>query len=843
MEEIATPGVYIGPSRYLRWVLDLCIERNVDTREVLRHSPETEVGVVAGIEWNTFLMVFANLGQYFSATDLRLAGRSSWTHASFRSEALAGRALGQPQLQFRSVCGEAGLLSRLFPIDLGLEDIARGHLRLSLTMRDALPPCTNFQTVLAGQLEGIPESLGETTAEVTLLPTAAGATFEIWYEAGALPLARLQKFLRSPLTTWEAARELALISDQLLEKDRQIATAETSLRDGRNQARAAAAHTAFVETNMAEVIWRLSPDLHIQSVSQSIERQLGHLPAAVTGRHIRQYLAPTSVDTFLSSTALVATTPKATTRIEVNLMHQDGSTLAAELELFAADPGSAVLAVPLITVISRNIAERRRHELRHRQQDDYLDTIVRNVAEGIVTVDYDDTIRHVNPALGRLMGRSTETLPGHRLTNLIPGIDTMAPGDTTLQTTRADGEQLTLEARCVHWDGGRRTWMLRDVSLPARLEAERQSLTSALQGAQRMDAIGQLTGGIAHDFNNLLVAINGYAELGLDPHTDADTLRQYFQEIRAAGERAAEMTHRLLAFSRRDPSHREVVDVNEMIRGIEKMIDRLLPELIHVRFVPDLRAPSILADAGQIEQVIVNLAVNARDAMPNGGRLTIAVDQQDAGQGVVIIRVEDTGGGMAPSTRARIFEPFFTTKPEGTGTGLGMAVVKSIVDDHHGTIQIDSKPGSGTRIDVILPLVENIPTTVGDIAQNPAVGGTETILLVEDNDQVRRMARLMLESVGYRTVVASNGSEALQSYTRHRQDIEVVVMDVMMPGVNGDAVMLEMRRQNPRLPVLLTSGYDHPALTGDLIDFIKKPYSARRLREQVRTLIDRAKAP
>jgi signal transduction histidine kinase/CheY-like chemotaxis protein len=399
------------------------------------------------------------------------------------------------------------------------------------------------------------------------------------------------------------------------------------------------------------------------------------------------------------------------------------------------------------------------------------------------------------------------------------------------------------------------TWIIRDITFRTRIEEERKALEQQLQAAQRMDSIGQLTGGIAHDFNNLLVAINGYAELGLASTEGEATLKQYMEEILQAGERAADMTNKLLAFSRRQIIEPKPLQINQLIYGIEKIIHRLLPEHISTRFVPDPTDPTIVADPGQIEQVVVNLAVNARDAMPHGGQLLISIARTSLEKGdikrsyqrpgnFVIIRVEDTGSGMSGDIRKRLFEPFFTTKPEGAGTGLGMAVVFGIVKQHDGFIDVESKPEAGSKIEIYLPLAG-----AHDFEHNPlenssaSSGGHETILLVEDNPHVRDLARLILSDAGYLVIEANDGVDAIDVFKASADTIDLVIMDVVMPRLGGKQVMKQMKQIDPDARILFTSGYSSGGIHTNFIleqglDFIPKPYGAGKLRERVRSILD-----
>jgi signal transduction histidine kinase/CheY-like chemotaxis protein len=349
---------------------------------------------------------------------------------------------------------------------------------------------------------------------------------------------------------------------------------------------------------------------------------------------------------------------------------------------------------------------------------------------------------------------------------------------------------------------------------------ERKALEKQLRQLQKMEAVGQLSGGIAHDFNNLLGVILGYSELleeGLGRNTK---LRKTAQEIKKAGQRAASLTRQLLAFSRQQMLEPKVLNLNSVVTDTEKMLRRLIGEHIDItsRLAPDLW--QVKADQGQIEQVIMNLAVNARDAMPDGGKLTIetrniVLDEEYAlhhqptvpGKYVEMV-ITDTGTGMDAQTQSHIFEPFFTTKELGKGTGLGLATVYGVVKQSGGYIWVYSEPGLGSTFRVYLPRVEEgvLQSGPGDSSNAPA-RGSETILLVEDEESLRTLTRTILEQNGYTVLEASGGEEALEIVRRHTRPIDLLLTDMVMPGMNGYAVARSLALVRPGLKIVYMSGY------------------------------------
>ena len=395
---------------------------------------------------------------------------------------------------------------------------------------------------------------------------------------------------------------------------------------------------------------------------------------------------------------------------------------------------------------------------------------------------------------------------------------------------------------------------------PARLAVvedvtERRRLEEQLRQALKMEAVGQLAGGIAHDFNNLLTAIIGYATL-LDRALPAEVdVREEVHEIIGAARRAGNLTHQLLAFSRKQVLRPTVLDVNVVVRDMERILQRVIGEHItlHTKLEPDLLY--VLADASQLEQVIMNLAVNARDAMPAGGRITIetanvpldtelALAHPESDPGMqVLLAVSDTGQGMTPDVKAHLFEPFFTTKEVGKGTGLGLATVYGIVRQSDGLIAVDSEPGRGTRFRLYFPSAEPVLSTRTETPLEPAKAGTGTVLLVEDEPGVRHLARDVLSRYGYRVIEAADGSEALRLAEAETEKIDLLLTDVVMPGMSGPELARRFRELRPELRVLFASGYADDAVVAhgvrhDGVPFLQKPFEPDDLVRRVREVLD-----
>jgi PAS domain S-box-containing protein len=385
---------------------------------------------------------------------------------------------------------------------------------------------------------------------------------------------------------------------------------------------------------------------------------------------------------------------------------------------------------------------------------------------------------------------------------------------------------------------------------------ERKHLEEQLRQSQKMEAVGRLAGGVAHDFNNLLMVMSGAADLGLERLAEGHPTRAELVQITDAAQRGASLTRQLLVFSRRQVIEPRLLDVNAVIGNVRDMLQRLVGEDVRIVQVTDSAPASVLADGGQLEQILMNLAANARDAMPRGGTLTIRTARVSVGDGhersspsvppgtYVSLTVSDTGVGMDASIKAHLFEPFFTTKPTGEGTGLGLAAVYGIVQQSDGHIVVSSEPGQGTTVTMLLPFVED--TSVPDLPVFKPVrlpGGTETILVVEDESMVRDLVVRILQRNGYEVIGAGSLKEALTEIQSRQAGIDLLLTDVVMPVDSGPKVAERLRKYFPDLPVLYMSGYTDAALGvyGVLnpgISLLQKPFSSAQLLTNVREMLD-----
>lgn len=489
-----------------------------------------------------------------------------------------------------------------------------------------------------------------------------------------------------------------------------------------------------------------------------------------------------------------------------------------------------------------------------------LRSVLSSVGEAILTIDERGVIGSANTAAVTQFGYAEDELIGQNICLLMPEphgeahdgslasyLETVVleliGASREVECRRRDGSIFPADFTVTEFwlDGERRfTGVLRDIT-------ERQRLQSQFIQAQKMEAIGRLAGGVAHDFNNLLTIISGYCDLLMSDIPPGGKGRESIATIRDAGERAARLTQQLLAFSRKAVIEPKLIDLNELVSDSARLLRRLIGEDIILAVITDQMPVHVKADPGQLEQVIMNLVVNARDAMPTGGRLTIETSitstAENASSRIACLSVSDTGHGMSDEVKGMIFEPFFTTKGVGRGTGLGLAVVHGVVSQNGGRIAIESTVGAGTTFQIQLPLITDATSAAAVDSMRFAAQGSETILLVEDDEAVRKITRISLQSQGYTVLEADGGTAALRIVESYAGDIHLLVSDVVMPEMGGRQLLNAVRQYRPELRVLFMSGYtDDAVLLHGVVEatdaFIQKPFTPLSLARKVRDVID-----
>ncbi len=551
--------------------------------------------------------------------------------------------------------------------------------------------------------------------------------------------------------------------------------------------------------------------------------------------------------------------------VEFLLMTKSGKSLIVEGNIHCSIVDGVAVAT---RGIFRDITE-------HRHATEFVKNVLESVDEGFTVINPQYRILSANKAYADKLKMSVQDIIGkycyevsHRIT--MPCFE--AGEDCAVRKAFETGARHT--AIHVHYDKDGSALYIETKAFPLKdslgrivsaIEihndvTEKKRLEDQLRHAQKMEAIGTLAGGIAHDFNNILTAIIGYGTLLQLKIPANDALRSYVDQILTSTERAASLTQSLLAFSRKQPMHFKTVDLVALVERAQKLLSRLIGEDIDIKIVANRTPVMIKADIGQIEQVLMNLAANARDAMPKGGLLTIETTIADLnaefirtyGYGKVgtygLLHVSDTGTGMEEMTLKRIFEPFYTTKEVGKGTGLGLSIVYGIIKQHGGYINASSEPGKGTTFMLYVPLIsapleDALPAEPDDLE-----GGLATILVAEDDDNVRNLTHAVLEGFGYTVIDAVDGEDALKKFKEHEKEIQLLCMDILMPKKNGTEVYETIKQDHPDVKALFTSGYSSDLMRakGILVDdagFLAKPVSPRDLLKHVRKILDAGPGP
>jgi PAS domain S-box-containing protein len=511
--------------------------------------------------------------------------------------------------------------------------------------------------------------------------------------------------------------------------------------------------------------------------------------------------------------------------------------------------------------IIHDITDRVRAERQLVESEANYRRALEHASDAIVVSDRQGVILEVNARTEEILGYNREAIVGKRLEDFVSPeererkplrLRELVEGRSLLaerRLQRRSGSMVEVEISARDLGDGRFQAIVRDIS-------ERRRLEEQLRQAQKMEAVGQLTGGIAHDLNNLLTVVLANSEMmAAALPSGTDDLRSDLGELQAAARRGAQMIRKLLSFSRHAPLTYQVLDLGRVVEDLLGTLRRLLPAHIEVDIVREQAPTKVLADAGAIEQVVLNLATNARDALPRGGRLRLETRKVDVARppdgalpgSYACLSMIDNGVGMEDRVKARVFEPFFTTKPPGEGSGLGMSMIYGLTQQHGGFVELESELGRGTTVRVFFPLArDDQPLAELTVAPTGLRGGSERILLVEDEDGLRRVAQRALEKVGYKVITASDGVEALDAYRSHARDVDLIITDVVMPKLGGLALYRTLRQDGHTVAFLFTSGYAaHEIMRGDLPDgelaLLQKPWTLADLTHRVRDVLDRAR--
>lgn len=528
--------------------------------------------------------------------------------------------------------------------------------------------------------------------------------------------------------------------------------------------------------------------------------------------------------------------------------------------------------------LEAEIQERRRAEEERRQSEEKYRTLLENIEDGFYEVDLKGNFTFFNSAMEKLLGRARHEMLGMNYREYMDESNVRQVFDCFNKIFRTGEAEKGFTWELVAKDGTQRTvdssvslvrdkdgapigfqGVARDITDRKKAESEKQRLELQLRHSQKMEAIGTLAGGVAHDFNNLLAGILGYASMLKSMGMPGDPVAKAAEVIEKAGQRASQLTQQLLGFARKGKMQNAPVDLHSTVQEVVALLSRTIDK--NITIIQKLRAPmaAILGDPGQLQQVILNLAVNARDAMPNGGNLIFETDIMDldgrtalrfdempAGR-YLVLSVSDTGCGIPKELQERVFEPFFTTKEQGKGTGMGLAMVYGIVKNHGGTVTLYSEEQCGTRFQVYLPLSQEISPAAAASETAAPIMGSGRILVVDDEEVVRDMASDLLKALGYDVIAVSDGVEAVEYYKHHGDGIALAVIDMIMPRMGGRECFRELKKMNPDVKAILSTGYSRDGAAQEILDegmlgFAQKPYRMRQLSEVVASAMSASSA-
>jgi PAS domain S-box-containing protein len=626
------------------------------------------------------------------------------------------------------------------------------------------------------------------------------------------------------------------------------------------------AHHAAVMENTSDLVVFADSQGGLLHLNASGRKLLGLSPdETVSGRPLAS-LQPQGAAETVAREGIPAARARGTWETETTLLHRDGHEIPVSLVLIVHKDAAGQEA--FLSAIARDITGRKHAEAQLQRREKYFRWLIEHASDSITVINPQTIVTYQSSSGERLLGYPAETIVGRNMLELMHP-DDVAKARAALEQTLAQTDvPVTLVARLRHRDGAWRTIETvgtsaenenheKQVVLNSRDLTENLKLEEELRQAQKMEAVGQLAGGVAHDFNNILTSLRLQAELmGMNENLP-DNVREGLQQICADTHRAADLTRQLLLFSRRQVMQSRLVDLNQVVMNVAKLLGRIIREDVRLQMNLHPKPLMTMADPGMLDQVLINLAVNARDAMPKGGWLRIetsettvnADDAQphpDAAPGrYVVFSVKDSGGGIPPEVVPHIFEPFFTTKEAGKGTGLGLATVFGIVKQHRGWIKLDNEPGQGAMFQVYLPASTATATAAARAgAPAPPPRGSETILLVEDEPAVRKSTRMILERHGYKILEAADGMEAIKIWKEHRVKVALLLTDLVMPGgVGGRELGGQLKLERPGLKIIYASGYsadiagrDFQLQRGEA--FIQKPFITAHLLETIRRCID-----
>ena len=663
---------------------------------------------------------------------------------------------------------------------------------------------------------------------------------------------------------WKRNDEIGLLADafdrlaeSLEERERKLAEARKAILESEQRFR-------DVFENANDIIMLLDHRGTIVDVNQKAKDLLKVPKPEIIGKNLVDLMSPKFVQAGLSLLDRVTSEGKANNfEFELNRKDRKNIYFEASCRRYKDEKTGEASVICVL----RDVTDKKKIEGEIIATKNLMENIIENSVDALMILDRDGYIIRVNQKFKDISGYGATQVVGKHYSELLPEATEVQPLLRELEekglivekeiTARiSSGEFIPIELSAKRiYDTDR---LHHATIVVARDLREKKNLQAQLLRAQKMEAIGTLAGGIAHDFNNLLTAVKGFTQIMLltVPRDSED--REYLKQIEHAANRASDLTKQLLTFSRRVRSEKQPIELNREIRAVEKLLARTLPKMIHIKTELTDKLTLINADPSQVEQVLMNLAVNARDAMPEGGVLTITTDvvyldheyckrhlKLSPGE-YVMLAVEDTGAGMDPEIKDRIFDPFFTTKEVGKGTGLGLAMVYGIVENHDGHLVCYSEVGKGTVFKIYLPSYREVHKVSEDFEgtdDEEFPRGNETVLVVDDEESVRKLSVDLLTSYGYKVLTARDGEDGIRIYREHQNEIDLVVLDFIMPGMGGDKCLEKLLDLNPEVKVIIASGFAmnqslRRVLENGARGFINKPFSLKNLLKIIRDTLD-----
>ena len=705
--------------------------------------------------------------------------------------------------------------------------------------------------------EDIIETITDITHQLYVDPESRAASARIHEEHGGIEGFEFEAYRKDGEKIWVSLNRRSVRDENGVELYREGSLEDITERKQAGEAlRASEEELRALFAAMTDVILVLDAEGRYQKIAPTDPAYLFKPPADLLGKGLHEVFPKEEVDFFLAHIRRA---------LDEDRMHRVEYSLQISGTEVWFDGSVSPMSKDSVIWIARDITERKRAEEELLQSEQRYRLLFEQNPQPMWVFDLETlSFLEVNEAAIYHYGYAREEFlkmtikdirPPEDVPNLLDNVSRITPQYEEAGTWRhrkKDGTIIDVEITAHEVTFYRRPAQM----VLAYDVTERGLLEEQLRQSQKMEAVGQLAGGVAHDFNNLLTVITGYSDLMLRRLDNKSPIRSSLEEIKKAGERAASLTRQLLAFSRKQVLQPKMLQLNAIVADVDKMLRRLIGEDIDLLTLLEPSLGQIKADPGQIEQVILNLAVNARDAMPQGGKLTIEtanvyLDNQYARRHTaiqpghyVMLAMSDTGCGIDAETQVRMFEPFFTTKEQGKGTGLGLSTVYGIVRQSGGHLWVYSEVGKGTTFKIYLPRIDG-PTEGGEARDAPAELplGRETVLLTEDEEQVRQMIRMILEMGGYRVLEASSGEEALTLYKQHEGQIDLIMTDVVMPGMSGRELAQSLETLHPGIKVLYMSGYTDDAivrhgLLAQEIAFLQKPFTPDALMRKVREVLD-----